>query len=494
MEYVVGIDIGTGSVKAVAITLTGKSFEVSQQHYSFNAPQPGYHEQNPEDIWAAFVLTLQHLLEKTGYPPLAISLSSAMHSLIAMDEKGKPLAPMMTWADNRASDIAKALSASKEGMNIYKATGTPIHAMSPLCKLIWIRENNPQLFEKAQQYISIKEYIWHKLFKEFQIDYAIASCTGLFDIHLLTWHEEALKLAGISDHQLSQPVPTAYNRKFQGHPELNSLEKGTPFFIGASDGCLANLGSMAYKPGLAVMTIGTSGAIRMASSMPLPNEKAMTFSYVLDEKTFICGGPINNGGITLQWWLKNMNAAALTDEVYKQFFQQVKAVPAGSKGLIFLPYLTGERAPIWDSESCGTFFGVKLQHDRSHFSRALIEGICYAMKSVLEALEERAAPVTHIYISGGFAKSKVWVQILADITGKNLVLVQAEDASAVGAAFLAMKGLGYLKEYPAANLKDLKIITPNAASTTVYSENFIIFKKLYTDLKDTMHLLHHINR
>src|SRR6478735_9093339 len=136
MEYVVGIDIGTGSVKAVATSLTGESFEVSQQHYSFNVPQPGFHEQNPEDIWAAFVLSLQDLLRKTGHPPQAVSLSSAMHSLIPTDENGKALAPMITWADNRSSEIAIKLKSSTKGMNIYKATGTPIHAMSPLCKLI----------------------------------------------------------------------------------------------------------------------------------------------------------------------------------------------------------------------------------------------------------------------------------------------------------------------------------------------------------------------
>ena len=232
----------------------------------------------------------------------------------------------------------------------------------------------------------------------------------------------------------------------------------------------------------------------MASNRPLPNEKAMTFSYILDEETFICGGPINNGGLALQWWLKNMNNMTLTDNAYKQFFQSVKEVPAGSKGLLFLPYLTGERAPIWDSESCGTFFGVNLQHERKHFSRAVIEGICYAMRNVLEALEENASPITHIHISGGFVKSKVWVQILADITGKNLVLVQTDDASAVGAAFLAMKSMGLLEAYPKANLKELKIVVPNNSNTEVYSQNFNIFKKLYADLKDTMHQLHQLNR
>jgi gluconokinase len=494
MEYVVGIDIGTGSVKAVAVNLQGKSFEASQQHYSFKSPQPGYHEQNPEEIWAAFVFTLQELCKVIGQSPMAISLSSAMHSLIAVDENGRALAPMITWADNRASAIALSLRASEEGMAIYNATGTPLHAMSPLCKLIWLRENNTELFHKAHKFISIKEFIWYKLFKEFQIDHSIASCTGLFDITNRDWHAPSLEMAGITPERLSAPVATSYCRKFKGHPELGLPEKGTPIYIGASDGCLANLGSMAYQPGVAVMTIGTSGATRMASSKPLPNAKAMTFSYILDEGTYICGGPINNGGIALQWWLKSANGQTLTDEAYKRFFQTAKTVPAGSKGLIFLPYLTGERAPIWDSESCGTFFGVNLQHDQSHFSRSVIEGICYAMKSVLEALEENAALITHIHISGGFVKSRAWVQILADITGKNLVLVQTEDASAVGAAFIAMKGLGLLQTYPGANLSDLNIIKPNVLHKEVYSNNFFIFKKLYADLKETMHQLNQINR
>ncbi len=493
MEYVVGIDIGTGSVKAVALNLVGKSIDVAQHYYPSNSLTPGYHEQNPEDIWAAFVLCLQDLHVKIGYRPLAISLSSAMHSLMAVNEYGKPLAPMMTWADNRAASIATALAASAQGIAIYKATGTPVHAMSPLCKLIWLHQNNPELFKKAHKFMAIKEFIWHKLFKVYEVDHSIASCTGLFNLHELTWHDAALKLSNVTAERLSTPVTTGFSRKFLRHPELPFMEKGIPFFIGASDGCLANLGSMAYQPGVAVMTIGTSGAVRMASSSPLPNEKAMTFSYILDAETFICGGPINNGGLALQWWLKNCGEQQLTDEAYKRFFQSIKDVPAGSKGLLFLPYLTGERAPIWDSESCGAFFGLTLQHERMHFSKAVIEGICYAMRSVLEAITENNHPITHIHISGGFVKSKVWVQLLADVTGKNLVLVQTEDASAVGAAYLAMKDLGLMKSYPVAQLNSLKMISPNAANSDRYSKNFEVFKQLYVNLKETMHQLHHIN-
>src|ERR1700712_597765 len=168
MEYVLGIDIGTGSVKAVAVNLQGKPFEDSSQYYSFNSPKPGYHEQDPEQIWTAFTASITDIIKKIGSQPLAISLSSAMHSLIAVDDHCRPLAPMITWADNRSAGIASRLRATEEGMEIYKATGTPLHAMSPLCKLIWMRENDMALFKSAHKFISIKEYIWHKLFGEFE--------------------------------------------------------------------------------------------------------------------------------------------------------------------------------------------------------------------------------------------------------------------------------------------------------------------------------------
>jgi gluconokinase len=494
MDYVLGIDIGTGSVKAVAVDMMGQSFEMCQQHYSFNVPKPGYHEQEPQLIWDAFMESIKSIIAKIGVKPLAFSLSSAMHSLIAVDKDCMPLAPMMTWADNRSSEIATKLKTTEEGLSIYRATGTPIHAMSPLCKIIWIRENDPELFEKTYKYISIKEYIWYKLFKEFSADHSIASGTGLFDIIKINWYDGSLKLAGITDQSLSTPVPTDYHKKYLDvSSELSFLEPGISFIIGASDGCLANLGSMATQPGIAAITIGTSGAVRVASNKPLPNTSAMTFSYILDKNTFICGGPTNNGGVAMQWWLKNITRNNNTEGDYEQLFKQIAEVQAGSNGLIFLPYLAGERAPIWDSASCGNFFGIKLMHTQAHFSRAVLEGICYALKDVLDAVQQNSEPITQINISGGFTRSEVWVQTLADITGKNLVIVQADDASAIGAAFIALKNIEAISDYPASTLPDLKIFKPDQQNTEVHQKNFLIYKQLYSNLKETMHQVSGMN-
>ena len=486
MKYVLGIDIGTGSVKAVAVDLQCRSFEVCQQHYTFHAPQPGFHEQDPGQIWLAFTTVVKDIIAKVGVQPLGVGLSSAMHSLITVDKTCNALAPMTTWADNRSAEIALKLRGTEEGMAIYRATGTPIHAMSPLCKLIWMKEHTPDLFADTYKFISIKEYIWYRLFKEYKVDESIASSTGLFDIHRSVWHSDALKKAGITDQLLSESVPTSYTRFYKGDlPDF--LHADVAVTIGGSDGCLANLGCMANTPGTAAMTIGTSGAVRIASDRPLLDDTAMTFSYILEKGTFISGGPINNGGIALQWWLNNNAASGLDEDGYDHALSQIQHIAAGSDGLLFLPYLTGERAPIWDSESCGVFFGMRLVHNNAHFTKAVLEGICYAMKSVLEAMYIHNVPLEQINMSGGLIRSKLWLQILADITGKNLVVVQTDDASAIGAAFMTMKKLGLINDYPASGNSDPQVIRPNEVNTTLYSKHFAIFKRLYLDLKETMH-------
>lgn len=219
----------------------------------------------------------------------------------------------------------------------------------------------------------------------------------------------------------------------------------------------------------------------------------MTFSYILDEETFICGGPVNNGGIALQWLLKNvLGKVELSTADYSALFEKVKAVPVGSNGLIFLPYLSGERAPIWDSESCGSFFGLKLQHDQGHLSRAVLEGICYALNEVLIAVASFSEEVLQLHVSGGFVQTKIWLEILADITGKELVLVQTEDASAIGAAYVAVKSIGLSADYPISK-GEKECIKPNIIHHKVYQELFSVYQQLYPALKQSMHKLESLN-
>ena len=450
MNYIIGIDIGTGSTKAVAVNTSGEAIYTTQVSYPTLHPEPDYCEQAPELIWQAFVKCIIRTVDSLAENPSAIVLSSAMHSVIAVDASGSPLMNMIIWADNRSASIATRIKNSPQGKLIYEQTGTPIHAMSPLSKIVWLKENMPSLFKQISRFVSIKEYIWNKLFGVYEVDYSIASATGLFRIESLSWNTDSLQLCGIQPTQLSQPVPPDHTRKMSDEKLIHSLriEADTPFYIGSSDGCMANIGSFAIEPGTAALTIGTSGAIRVSNSRPVFNFKAMTFTYCLFKDLYICGGPINNGGVVLKWYAESFLKISLkTPEDYDTLLGEIESVPPGANGLIFLPYILGERAPIWNSDSCGVFFGVRNYHTQAHFTRAVVEGISMALYSIAKAMEETELYISRINVSGGFVHSTAWLQILADLFNKEIGLIHEEDASSMGAAFLGLKSSGFIGDY-----------------------------------------------
>ncbi len=494
-KYVIGIDIGTGSTKAIAMNSKGTIIADSQLYYSTQSPKPGYAEQDPEIIWDAFRNCIKKIISVLKYPPVSVCFSSAMHGLIAVNEQNKPISNLITWADTRSEKIAAQIRKSKEAKSIYKATGTPIHPMAPLCKIIWLRENQPLVFKAAFKFISIKEYIWYRLFGVYEIDHSIASATGLFNIQTLKWNVASLKLTRISAGQLSKPVPTNFIRKDANSSIVDSLNltAETSFCIGASDGCLANLGSYAVDKGTAALTIGTSGAVRIASPKPVFNYREMTFNYLLDDKTFICGGPVNNGGNVIQWLFETfLNIEKPSEKDYENFFKTVDSIPAGSKGLIFLPYLHGERAPVWDGTASGVFFGIKPFHTQAYFLRAALEGICYSMNQVLQIVESSTSKIEKVIVGGGLIHSKIWMKILSDITGKKLFVFEKEDSSAVGAALLNMKAMKMIKNYSSLKPSIDQIVSPDLKNHKKHEENYKVFKNLYPALKEQMHRVYNL--
>lgn len=496
-EYIIGVDIGTGSTKAVAMTTERKILATGQFYYDTKRPKPGYFEQDPEIIWKAFVSCIKEIITKVKQLPYSVSLSSCMHSLLVMDSKNVAITPLITWEDTRSEQIARALRNSDEGESIYKVTGTPVHSMSPLCKIKWLHENDNDVFKNAGKFISIKEYIWFLLFNVYEIDQSVASATGLFNIENFKWNIGSLQFCGIDESQLSKVVATSFTRTGI-NPQIATtlgIPSNTGFCIGASDGCLANLGTDAIEPGTAALTIGTSGAVRIACDKPIVNFKAMIFNYILDEKTFISGGPVNNGGNVLKWMFKTfLHNLTPSDADYKNIFKQIDTVPAGSRGLIFLPYLYGERAPVWDERASGVFFGLQSFHDSAHFFRAALEGICFTLKSILEIMETSTTTVQQLNVSGGFVHSKTWVQMLADISGKKVCLVQSEDASSIGAALLSMKVNNLINDYatPASNIN--VTFQHDEASHLTYQKYYNIFKNLYPPLNKYMHELREIDQ
>jgi gluconokinase len=414
-----------------------------------------------------------------------------MHSLMALDNDGRPLTPSLTYADNRASGQAQRIRDELDGLAIHRRTGTPIHPMSPLTKLLWFREEDPETFESAARWVSAKEYVFSRLFGEFVVDHSIASASGLFNLERGDWDEGALHVAGVPQEKLSRPVPTT--RVMEGllteYAERLDLDRDTPFVVGANDGALANLGVGAVDPGVVAVSIGTSGAVRSVVHRPEVEEGGRLFCYALDEGAWVIGGPINNGGLTLRWLrdevFPELAATAGERNPYDLMGEMAAAVPAGSEGLVFLPYLTGERAPQWNPHARATFFGLTRGHGRGHMIRAVMEGVAFQIRAVAQVLEEVAGAPKEVRATGGFARSEPWRQILADALGREVLFPEGSEGSSQGAALLGMKAIGEILSLDAA--REMTGISqshrPDEAASEAYARLMEVFVRLYDRLE-----------
>jgi gluconokinase len=482
MKYVIGVDIGTTNTKAVAFAVDGTVLGSAGVGYPVFTDTEGRHELDPDQLMEAVLSALKGLRQASDSrdgEPAAISFSCAFHSLLAVDGQGKPLMRAMTWADLRPSSAAKALRGSEIGRRIYQHTGTPIHAMSPLCKLLWLRDGQPEIFQRASKFIGIKEYIWWRLTGKYQVDHGIASATGLFDIRRREWYPESLALAGINAGRLSEPVSCTH---------LEVTRANLRYVIGGGDGCLANLGSGAVGQGETALTIGTSGAIRMTTCSPEEDPEGRIFNYILSAERYTCGGATNNGGNVLKWLFDKVLEVGDSEEEWQRRVKEAGEVSPGCEGLIFLPYLQGERAPVWDAEARGVFFGVRSVHGHRHFTRACLEGISYSLYQIGVSVAETTGPIGRIYASGGFTRSDVWLQMIADVFNKEVALSGVADASAIGAAIMGFLALGLVDDLDAAKelIHVVRTYEPEVARHAIYQGNYRIFAQLYGRLYDLM--------
>lgn len=449
-RYVIGVDIGTTSTKAILYDDAGSAIAQHSVEYPLSVPTPGAAEQDPEQILRAVIEAIGRVASGVASSRIAcVSFSAAMHSLIALGATGQPLTRCITWADTRSAAWAHRIK-QNGGDEIYRRTGTPIHPMSPLVKLCWLKDTQPALFDSAARFVSIKEYVFHRFFQRYLVDHSIASASGLFNISTLEWESEALALAGITAERLSTPVSTI--ARIEGLDadiaRRTGLTRDTPFVVGANDGAAANIGVNAIERGIVAVTIGTSGAIRTVVDRPLTDARGRTFCYVVAPGLWLVGGPVNNGGIILRWLRDELAAAEveaakrLRMDVYDMLTTIAERVGAGAGGLLFHPYLAGERAPLWNADARGSFFGLALHHRREHMIRAVLEGVIFNLFAVFRILEEVAGEAERVSASGGFARSRLWRQIMADIFNREVVVPQFHESSSLGAAVLGLYAIG----------------------------------------------------
>ncbi len=476
MRYIVGCDIGTTSVKAIAFSLDGDILASESASYPMLHPEPGHAEQDPDTIFRDTCQVLERLVSSIGARPAGIAFSSAMHSLMALDEAGRPASPLMIWADNRSGPLADKLRNSEEGRQQYRRTGIPIHAMTPACKLRWVLQEKPPCYSGASKYAGIKDYVIFRLTGELVTDFSMAAAMGLLNLETLTWDEQTLLSLEIHAGLLPRVVPPYFSSAIKDSYS-GELLTGVPVITGGSDGCLANLGSGATGADTLALTIGTSGAVRKTLAFRYLDRHMRTFCYPLDHEMFIVGGPTNNGGVVFQW-LKDTFFADLS---FAEMLEGADRVSPGADGLLFFPYLLGERAPVWDSEARGVFHGIDIEHTRFHFARAVMEGILMNLLVIGKVLTEES-PASVIYANGGFARSRAFVRMLADIFGMNVALNATSDAGCIGAALVGLRALQEISDFAEAKnfVKVTETISFDPERHRLYRELFVKFEKLLT--------------
>ncbi|KQO01120.1 gluconokinase [Paenibacillus sp. Leaf72] len=479
-ELVIGLDLGTTSVKACIFDRNGHLVADVEKMNTFYYPQQGWAEQSPVEIERSAVLAIREAIEKAKVEEgelLALGFSAAMHAILTLDAAGNPTSPAIIWADGRSAGQAEALLEAS-GEQVYKATGTPIHPMTPLMKLLWMKENNYEPYEQASYFMSIKEYLLYCWFGQRKIDYAMASATGLFNPAKLDWEPELLALTGISAAQLSEIVPpteilSGLNADIAAQM---GVSRDLPFAIGSADGQLSNLGIGAILPGEVAVSVGTSGAIRQLTHQAKVSDSRETFCYSFTKDTYIVGGPTNNGGIALQWLKDTLNY----EGGYEAFLAEAEKIAPGADGLLFLPYLNGERAPLWNQRAKGNFYGLTMTHERAHLIRAVLEGVTFNLYQIGKALEKLAGAPQKMYVNGGLSRSPLWLQMMADIFDAEIYVSENHHSAAWGAAWTSLVATGYASSYEEIkqHIPMDKPVVPNPEMSKRYKEIYANYEKL----------------
>lgn len=489
MNYFIGVDVGTTSTKAVLYDQNATVLDQFSQGYSLYRDASGMAEQNPTAIVEAVEKVIHDAAQKadlTNGKLLAVSFSSANQSVIMLDKNFNPLSRVITWADTRARDVANELKNSPAGQQIYAKTGTPIHPMSPLTKIMWLNKTQADKVAQTAYFGDIKSYLFYQFFNTFKVDVSIASCTGMMNVNTCDWDDQALELANVDRSQLPEIVNgitqaiglTAAAQAKMGIPA------DTPFVYGAFDGALSNLGVGAIKQNTVAITIGTSAGVRVVTEHPVIDPQQRLFCYAVDKGLWVIGGPLNNGGDVYQWAVEHLvDASAVKNEnidPYTLANRVIEGVPAGAHGLLFHPFLGGERAPLWDANARGSFFGLSHIHTRADMLRSVMEGICMNIATVFQAVRDLVGNPASVTATGGFARAEVWRQMLADVLNCPVNIPNSFESGCLGAITMAMKSLGMIENYEIIKtlVGDISSYQPNQDAVNVYQNYLPLFKQV----------------
>ncbi len=499
MSFLLGLDLGTSGIKALIMDEKAEKITTSTVEYPLQTPKVNWAEQEPDDWWNGTVEAIKQVISKSSVDPKdikGIGLSGQMHGLVALDKEYNVLRPAILWCDQRTGKQCQYITEKIGAERLINLVSNPALTGFTAGKLIWVRENEPDIYDKIYKILLPKDYIRFCLTGEFATEVSDASGTLFLDVKNRRWSDELLSELDIDKDILpgcfeSSVVSGKVNARAS---KETGLMEGTPVVGGGGDQAAQAVGTGIIKEGIISSTVGTSGVVFAASNEHHldPGHTLHTFCHAVKGKWHLMGVMLSAGG-SLRWLrdtlFNDLKAEAAKKDVDPYILMEEKAgeVPVGSEGLIFLPYLTGERAPYADPNARGVFFGLSLRHAAGHFVRSVLEGVAFGLRDSLEVIRGQNIEIEEIRGSGGGAKSPFWLQIQADINNAPMTTINVTDGGALGVALLAGEGTGVyssLEDACDAIIKVKSSTEPSKENIDKYDDYYAVYRSLYPALKD----------
>ncbi len=505
MKYLLGIDIGTSGAKIIILDEKASIKNSETIEYPVFTPKTNWAEQNPLDWKQATLTGIRKIIEKSDINPSdikAVGLTGQMHGSVFLDKNFKVIYPAILWCDQRTTKECDEINEIIGKKRIFEITSNPVLTGFQAPKIIWLRKNKPSIYKKVRKILLPKDYIRFILTGVFATDVSDASGTSLFDVKRRKWSEEIIEKLKIPIEFLPEVFEseeiTGYITKEISN--ITKLKEGTPVVAGAGDQAAGGIGNGIVEEGKVSITIGTSGVVFAHSEKVVvdPKGRLHTFCHAVRGKWHLMGVMLSAGG-SLRWVRdtfcnEEIQQAKIKNlDTYDIMTEKGKKVPPGCEGLIFLPYLAGERCPYPDPDAKGVFFGLSLKHKKEHIIRSVIEGATFGLLDSIEIMKEIKLPLGEKYIvSGGGGKSDFWCSIMSDIFNKKITKLSNQEGPSYGAAILAGVGIGIFKDVKSACKKFIKekdVFKPDIKNVKIYRNVYKIYRKLYSSLKNDFKLL-----
>jgi len=496
--HLLGIDVGTGGTRAVLLNSGGRVISAATaEHAPMSSPQIGWAEQSPEDWWRAACLAIKQCLAKSSTAAEEISgigLTGQMHGLVLLDGHDQVLRPAIIWCDQRTEEECREITTQVGARRLIELTANPALTGFTLPKIRWVQRHEPQIWARVSSLMLPKDYIRFRLTGARAIDVADASGTLMFDVVHRRWSQPMLEISRVDEAYLPKVFESheISGRLNEEGARLSGLRTGIPVVAGAGDQAAGAVGMGIVKPGAVSATIGTSGVVFAATSKPVlePRGRIHTFCHALPDRWHVMG-VTQGAGLSLRWFRDQFGSGKDDGrDPYERLAEEAAKTRPGADGLLWTPYLMGERTPHLDPNARGALVGITAQHTRAHIIRAILEGVAFSLRDSLTLFQEIGVPIESIRLGGGGARSPLWQQIQADIYGMPVELIEADEGAAYGAALLAGVGIGAWPSVEVAcetAVRVAKRVQPNPKTAALMNLQYQEYRKLYPSLQGVKH-------